>query len=259
MPTFLFDRIVFGPVYSRRLGISLGINLLPDNCKVCNFNCIYCECGLTFSQTAAKGSFPKKCDVYRCLEKELAFLKSNGEPIDAITFAGNGEPTLHPDFPQIIDDTIELRDNYFPNTCIAVLSNATTLNNSNVFQALGRVDKNILKLDSVYESTIKKINQPGKAFNLQQTIENLKAFDGNVIIQTLFLEGSHNGKDIGNTSDKEVEAWLQTIAEIKPKEVMVYTISRDTPLLGLQKAKPEKLGEIAAKVENLGFKVQISI
>ncbi len=258
MATFLFDKIVFGPVFSRRLGISLGINLLPNDCKVCNFNCIYCECGITPHFNLKNINFHKRENIFKALENKLIYLKKNNEVINTITFAGNGEPTLHPYFPEIIDDTIKLRNVYSPKINIAVLSNSTTIYNKKIFTALKKIDKNILKFDSAYKKTIEILNNPPKSFNIYQTIENLKKFNGQLIIQTLFIEGKHKGKIISNATDREIEAWLRLIKEIKPKEIMIYTIERDTPYPGLNKIPIEKLSEIAKKAEDLGFKIHIS-
>lgn len=256
MATFLFDSIVFGPIRSRRLGASLGINLLPINSKVCSFDCIYCECGWTDS--VDKGKLPTRVDVKNYLELKLEELQRNGAPLDVITYAGNGEPTLHPEFSEIIDDSIALRDKYFPQARIAVLSNSTMLNKPKVFEALKRVDQNILKLDSAFDSTVHLLNQPRVKFSTKELTENLKSFDGNLIIQTLFLRGIFNGKAIDNTTKTEVNGWLELIKVIKPKEVMIYTIARDTPATGLEKVSLNDLKKIAAKVEALGIPVQVS-
>ena len=194
MSTFLFDRIIFGPVKSRRLGVSLGINLLPASRKVCNFNCIYCECGWTFDKSKEKGSLPKREEIYKALEKKLSEMKAKNKPPDVITFAGNGEPTLHPDFPAIVDDCIDLRNKYFPDTRIAVLSNSTTITIPSVREALLKVDQNILKLDSGFDLTVRIHNQPRVNVKVTELIANLKQFNGQLIIQTLFLRGSYNGK-----------------------------------------------------------------
>lgn len=256
MATFLFDSIVFGPIRSRRLGASLGINLLPISSKVCSFDCIYCECGWTDS--VDKGKLPTRVEVKKHLMEKLEELQRNDKPLDVITFAGNGEPTLHPEFSEIIDDSIELRNKFFPTAKIAVLSNSTMLNKPKVFQALKKVDQNILKLDSAFDSTIQLLNQPRVKFNLNELVENLKSFEGNLIIQTLFLRGTFDGSIIDNTTTVEVDGWLKLVEAIKPKEVMIYTIARDTPAKGLEKVSLKDLKAIAAKVEVLGIPVQVS-
>ena len=259
MATFLFDEIIFGPVMSRRLGVSLGINLLPTRRKVCNFNCIYCECGLTEDIEKAVSHLPSRKDVYEALDLKLAEMKEKSQPPDVITYAGNGEPTLHPEFPGIIDDSIILRDRYFTEAKIAVLSNSTTIDNPNIKAALLKVDMNILKLDSAFDSTVKLHNQPRVKVNVQELINNLVGFNGDLIIQTLFLRGIFDGKVIDNTTPVEINAWLKAIERINPSEVMIYTISRDTPAGGqLNKVPLMELQEIARLVEKLGIKTQIS-
>ena len=254
----LFGEIVFGPVHSRRLGISLGVNLLPADGKVCTFDCIYCECGYNANRRTHT-ELPDRKAVYEALEKRLAAMKEAGEELNVITFAGNGEPTLHPQFPEIIDDTIKLRDTYFPEVKISVLSNAARIDDAGVFSALNRVDNNILKIDSVYDDTIRRINAPvAQRFSAEELIERLCRFNGKLIVQTLFLQGEHNGAVIDNTTDREVEGWIGAIRRIAPQKVMVYTIDRETPEKNLRKVLPEKLNEIARRVEALGIEVSVS-
>lgn len=259
MGTFLFDKIVFGPVKSRRLGISLGINLLPCNRKVCTFNCIYCECGWTLPSGPSGTSFPTREEVRTALSARLQEMKEKGNPADVITFAGNGEPTLHPDFPLITDDTIELRNRFFPSAKIAVLSNSSTIGNPAVKNALLKIDMNILKLDSAIDETIRIHNQPRVNITVEELIKNLASFEGHVIIQTLFVRGRYNGKVIDNTTPHEIDAWLKALARIKPEEVMIYTIARDTPEGGmLMKVPLQDLQRIAEMVEKLGIRTQVS-
>ncbi len=277
MSTFLFDRIIFGPVNSRRLGISLGINLLPNNLKICTFNCIYCECGWTLRKELSAGGgsafptssvsgrvggkkadFPPKAIVKRALEEKLKEMKNNNYSLDIITFAGNGEPTIHSEFAGIIKDTIELKNKYFPDVKIAVLSNSTMLHKEPVFDALKKIDLNILKLDSGIEDTIKLISKPLVNFNIEETIKNLMKFEGNLIIQTLFFRGIYNGVTIDNTTSKEIDAWLKLIKKIKPKSVMIYTFARDTSAGGLKKVSINELNKIAEKVKKLRIAVQVS-
>ena len=259
MATFLFDKIIFGPVKSRRLGVSLGINLLPVKRKICNFNCIYCECGWTGNIEKSLSHLPGRKQVYEALEAKLSEMKSKNQAPDVITYAGNGEPTLHPDFPGIIDDSIILRNKYFPDARIAVLSNSTTINKPEIKASLLKIDQNILKLDSAIKSTIETHNQPRVNINVKKLIENLAAFNGKVIIQTLFLRGTHKGKEIDNTTAVEIEAWLKAIEKINPSEVMIYTISRDTPEGSeLKKVPLAELKKIAALVDSLGIRTQVS-
>ena len=242
-----------------RFCVSLGINLLPTKRKICNFNCIYCECGWTQDIEKAVSHLPGREEVYNALDSKLSeLIKKNIIP-DVITYAGNGEPTLHPDFPGIIDDSIILRDKYFKKTRIAVLSNATTISNPLIKNALLKVDQNILKLDSAFDSTIKIHNQPRVNVNVEELINNLIGFDGKLIIQTLFLRGIHNGKVVDNTTRVEIREWLKAIERIKPSEVMIYTISRDTPEgARLKKVPLNELKEIAALVESIGIRTQVS-
>lgn len=258
MATFLFDEIIFGPVESRRLGVSLGINLLPTNAKVCSFDCIYCECGFTPKKYEEKVMLPSRRKVRERLEAKLLEMGKEKRLPDVITFAGNGEPTLHREFAGIIDDTIELRNQLAPDARIAVLSNATTLHRKPVFEALLKIKDNIQKLDSAFEETILQIDCPQGVFNLEKTIEQLVAFKGKVIIQTMFLRGSFKGKIVDNTSEKEISAWLELLKKINPLQVMIYTIARDTPVETLEKVPLEELNQIAERVRAAGLDVQVS-
>jgi len=258
MATFLFDKIIFGPIRSRRLGLSLGVNLLPTDSKVCSFDCIYCECGWNPKKREKKAVLPDRSEVKLLMEQKLTEMKQNQELPDVITFAGNGEPTLHPEFEGIIDDTIELRNRLTPNARIAVLSNASMLHKDSVLRALLKVEDNIQKLDSGIEETIRQIDCPVSGFKLSAVVENLKKFKGKVIIQTLFLRGNHNDEPIDNTTEEELTAWINILQEIKPEQVMIYTIDRDTPASGLEKVKLEELETIAGRIRSLGYKVQVS-
>jgi len=258
MNTFLFDQIVFGPIKSRRLGVSLGVNLLPTDCKVCNFNCIYCECGWNTPESIKNHKLPSRFDVYQSLEKKLQEMLEKNEKPDVITFAGNGEPTIHPTFSSIIDDTIELRNQYFPKAKISVLSNSTMIHKIHVVEALKKIDQNILKLDSAIYNTVLQMNQPTGKLDLEQLFVNLKEFNGSLIIQTLFTKGMHNGRMVDNTTDLELTEWAKIIKEIAPEKVMIYTIERNTPLSGLQKISEEELNTIAKRITQLGIEVQVS-
>lgn len=258
MATFLFDEIIFGPVQSRRLGVSLGVNLLPVNVKVCSFDCIYCECGFTPKKYKEKAILPTRQEVSQKLEEKLQTMAYEGQKPDVITFAGNGEPTLHPDFSGIIEDTIELRNQLAPKARIAVLSNATMLHKPTVFNALLKVDDNIQKLDSAFEETIELLDCPRGNFNLQNVVEQLKSFNGKVTIQTLFVKGEFKGQTVNNSTEKEISAWLGLLQKIQPEQVMIYTIARETPIDTLEKIPAEKLDAIALQIENDGFRVQVS-
>lgn len=239
--------------------MSLGINLLPASKKLCNFNCIYCECGWTTDTNKEKSRLPERDEIYRALELKLSDMKEKNQPPDVITFAGNGEPTLHPDFPGIVDDSIELRNKYFPKARIAVLSNSTTITIPRIKEALLKVDQNILKLDSGFDLTVKVHNQPRVNVKVAELISNLKSFKGQLIIQTLFLRGSYNGRIIDNTTPEEVDAWLKAIELIRPYEVMIYTISRGTPEGGqFLKVPLAGLKHIAGMVNNLGVRTTVS-
>ena len=258
MGTFLFDKTIFGPVRSRRLGISLGVNLLPNDSKVCSFDCIYCECGWTPRKRQTKAILPSRVEVTKNLRDKLIKMKQEGELPDVITFAGNGEPTLHREFAGIIDDTIALRDQFAPDCRIAVLTNATMNHKKDVFEALLKVEDNIQKLDSAFMETIEKLDCPMGRFNLNSTIDQLQKFGKQASIQTLFVRGKHRGKTIDNTTPEELEAWLGVIRKIEPKQVMVYTIARDTPAKNLEKVSIEELESIAQKVRAAGFDAQVS-
>lgn len=258
MSTFLFDQIIFGPIKSRRLGISLGVNLLPTDSKVCSFDCIYCECGWTPRKREQKAILPTRTEVQQKMKEKLEEMIGRNEFPDVITFAGNGEPTLHPEFEGIIDDTIDLRNQLTPSARIAVLSNATMLHKPSVIRALLKVEDNIQKLDSGFEETIRKIDCPSSNFRLKDVVENLKLFNGKVILQTLFLHGKFKDEIIDNTTEEELSEWLKLVQEIRPSQVMIYTIDRDTPASGLEKVKLEELNRIADRVREIGFEVQVS-
>jgi wyosine [tRNA(Phe)-imidazoG37] synthetase (radical SAM superfamily) len=258
MATFLFDKIIFGPVKSRRLGISLGINLLPSESKWCSFNCIYCECGWTSGGPYNREGYPPRLVIREELEKKLILMRDNNGLPDTITFAGNGEPTLHPDFGGIISDTLALRNRFAPGASVAVLSNGTMLDNPDVFKALEMVDQSILKIDSAREETMRLLNQPGEGFSVKRLVENISRFKGKFVLQTLFVRGTYKGVELDNTSPEELEQWLGLVKLLNPRQVMVYTIARDTPAAGLKKIPEEKLQEIARIVKNMGIEVQVS-
>ena len=248
MPTILFNEIIFGPVKSRRLGVSLGINLLPLFGKICTFDCVYCECGMNADNQT--GSLPKASEVYAALRAKLVEMKEVGPAPDVITFAGNGEPTIHPEFSLIIDQTISLRNEFFPNARVSVLSNATQIDNPSVYNALIKVDQAILKLDSAFDETVRILNRPlAKAFTVRKLVENMKAFNGNLIIQTLFIRGSYRGETFDNTTEEEVSAWIALLQEINPESVMIYAIERETPVKSVEKISLKELNAIAKRVK----------
>ncbi len=254
---FLFNQIIFGPVRSRRLGVSLGVNLLPVDAKICSFDCIYCECG--FNTTMKETPLPTRSQVFESLEAKLQQMKADNELPDVITFAGNGEPTLHPEFEGVIDDTILLRDRYCPQSKVSVLSNSTRVHKPEVFRALQKVENNIMKFDSAFDETVQRLDRPvGKSFTVKWVIDQLKKFDGRLIIQTMFLRGMVGGSMLDNTTDTEVEAWIAALHEINPQQVMIYTIDRETPTTGLQKIPLTELEKIAARVRAEGFDVSVA-
>ncbi len=258
MSTILHASPVFGPVHSRRLGISLGINLMPADGKICTFDCIYCECGRN-GDFRPRQARPTRGEVRSRLEEVLRQMQAGGTAPDVLTFAGNGEPTAHPDFAQIIADTVSLRDTYCPAARISVLSNATMLHRKEVFDALMLVDNNIQKLDTVDSRYISLVDQPQQpGYRVETVVERLAAFRGHVIIQTMFLQGTFGNHDVGNTSPRFVEPWLQALKRIAPEQVMVYTVERETPISTLRKATHEQLDRIAAQVEALGIACSVS-
>lgn len=256
--TFLFDNVIIGPIHSRRMGISLGVNLLPLNSKLCNFDCIYCECGWNEKVQGIKPRFNSKQVVLENLEDMLSKLAKDGKGLDVITFAGNGEPTTHPDFAEIIDRTLELRDKYFPNVKVSVLTNATLINRDKVRHALEKVDIAMLKIDAVTPEMINLINEPNASYSLQDVLDGIKKFNGEVIIQTMFLRGEKNGMSVDNTVENELQKWLEVIKEIAPDKVVIYTIDRDTPLKTLSKVPVEDLERIGQMVEDLGIKCEVT-
>ncbi len=256
MDTFLFDETIFGPIYSRRLGNSLGINLLPCNRKICSFDCVYCECGWTLNEVEQKG-MPERRMVKNLLEKKLIDLINTHNIPDSLTFAGNGEPTLHPNFNEIIDDTITLRNHYFPKAKISVLSNATQINKPEILSALLKIENRILKLDAGSNEMFQRINHPSSAITLQDIITGLLSFKGNVTIQTLFLRGNISGLPIDNTTEKEINLWLEHLKIINPERVMIYPIARNTPLDNIEIISKEELNQIGRKVQSLGIETEI--
>lgn len=257
MSTILFPSPIFGPVHSRRLGISLGINLLPADGKICSFDCIYCECGLNGSHRPHL-KMPSRALVRSELEGKLAKMAAAGQKPDAITFAGNGEPTGHPEFAQIVDDVIKLRDRFAPKAKISVLTNAFHILRPEVFAALQRVDNALLKLDTVNLEYIELVNRPQGRYDLERLVEKMKAFEGNCMIQTMFMKGSWEGKSVDNTSERFVGPWLAAVKAIRPKLVTIYTIDRETPDKSLEKATHEELDRIAARLREAGLECTVS-
>lgn len=254
--TVLFHSTVFGPIRSRRLGVSLGINLSPDDGKVCSFDCLYCEAGFNSQGTGTTG-FPSRTKVSRDLEEKLKAMTVEGVTPDVITFSGNGEPTLHPEFAGIIDDVIALRDKYFPKAKISVLTNSTRIDEPLVRDALMKIDNNILKLDSGVEETMRLLDRPvSKRFTLDMLIPQLAVFGDKGIIQTMLLRGEHEGQLVDNTTEEELKALAKAYRAIAPSEVMLYSIDRSTPAEKLRRVEKEELQQIAHRLEEMsGIKI----
>lgn len=250
----LFDTIVYGPIHSRRLGVSLGINLMPTIAKLCTFDCVYCECG--WNQPVSHPLLPTREQVREALSLKLS---SQSSQLDVITFSGNGEPTLHPDFLGIIQDTCALRDQYCPQAKISVLSNSTQLGRPDVVEALRLCDNRILKLDSAIDATMHLIDQPvNPNLSVEQITQWLSVFEGDFTLQTCFLRGEYNGQIIDNTTSEELSAWYAMVQRLQPKHVMIYVIDRATPLQTLSKIPAPEMEAIAAPLRKKGINVIVS-
>lgn len=247
-----FDEIVFGPIFSRRLGASLGVNLLPKKGKLCNFDCVYCECGWN-KDGRSDGKFPRLLEIEKALEEKMSKAVAEGVGVDSITFSGNGEPTIHPDFAQVIDVTLRLRDRYFPDAKVSVLSNATMIGRKDVAEALMRVDNPILKIDASSDELVRQINKPAGPYSLADVIDNLRKFDGRFILQTMFLRSP----DFDTASEKALAAWMDIVRDLKPREVMVYTIDRETPDKSLGKYTVEEMTAMVQPLIDEGYSIQI--
>lgn len=251
----LFPSIVYGPIRSRRLGVSLGVNLMPTDAKLCSFDCVYCECG--WNQPVLHPQLPTRQQVREALNSQLSTVNSQ---LDVITFSGNGEPTMHPDFLGIIQDTCALRDQYCPNARVSVLSNSTQLGRVEVVQALKLCDNRILKLDSAIDATMRLIDKPvNPHLTVAQVMEWLQQFDGDFTLQTCFLRGDYHGQVIDNTTSEELAAWYQAVEILHPKQVMIYVIDRATPLQTLEKIPAEQMQAIAKPLLDKGIEVIISV
>lgn len=247
-----FDDIVFGPIVSRRLGSSLGVNLLPSKGKLCNFDCIYCECGWN-RDGAQDRTLPSYEDVCKALQEKIPALSEAGTDVDSITFSGNGEPTVHPDFAAIVDKVLELRNEYYPQAKVSVLSNATMLGRDDIRKALMRIDNPILKIDASDDELVGKINKPSGVYLLEDTVKWLKEFDGDFILQTMFLRSP----EFDLSEPEQLERWMNIVREVRPREIMVYTIDRETPDKSLEKYTVEEMKAFVAPLVAEGFKVQV--
>ena len=256
----LFGEIVYGPIHSRRLGVSLGMELMPLEHKLCTFNCVYCECG--WNEPVDHPQLPTRSEVREALEaklQSLPFREGQGVGLSTITFSGNGEPTLHPDFLGIIEDTCALRDQYCPAAKVSVLSNSTQLGRPDVVKALKRCDNRILKLDAGTDEMMRRIDLPvNKELTVERIMGWLAAFEGDFTLQTCFLRGEHDGKPIDNTTPEELDAWYRAVERLRPKQIMIYVIDRKTPEERLEKISREEMERIAAPLIAKGFEVSIS-
>jgi len=253
MSTILYPSPIFGPIHSRRLGVSLGINLLPADGKVCTFDCIYCECGLNGEHRPTL-PMPSREEVRTALERRLQDMAANGPSPDVLTFAGNGEPTCHPDFASIIADTIELRNRYFPCAKVSVLSNATQIHRQTVREALMTIDNNILKLDTLLPDATMAIDRPTGHYATDRIVDDMQKFDGHVIIQTIYFHRDNEPDD----TQPAIDQYIDTLRIVRPQQVMLYTIDRETPTPGLTKATHEELDSIADEIRKAGFDCQVS-
>ena len=257
MSTVIYDSPVFGPIHSRRLGISLGINLLPKGGKVCSFDCIYCECGLN-KERRTKNPLPTADEVVDGLKEKLQALRQEGIVPDVLTFAGNGEPTLHPHFPEIVDRVREVRDCLCPSAKMSILSNATQIRRPEIREALMHFDNNILKLDTVSPIYINNVDRPQGHYDVEEQIACLAMFQGKCIIQTMLMQGEYEGHNLDNTTDEYVIPYLEALKRIKPRAVMLYTLDRETPVSGPQKAEPWAMEAIAERIRELGIETSVS-
>lgn len=247
-----FDDIVFGPIFSRRLGSSLGVNILPTVGKLCNFDCIYCECGWN-KDGKTDGRFPSLAEVEAALESKMSRAAADGTPVDSITFSGNGEPTVHPDFAEIVEVTVRLRDKYFPNAKVSVLSNAVLVGRKEIADALKKVDNPILKIDASSDELVQMINKPVGPYHLKDIVDALKGFDGDFVLQTMFLRSP----EFDTASAQALKGWMDIVRELRPREIMVYTIDRETPDKSLGKYTVEEMTAFVQPLLDEGFKIQI--
>lgn len=257
MSTILFNEIVFGPVISRRLGISLGVNLLPRYGKFCNFDCIYCECGFN-SDGRGDNKLPEVLEVREAIMSKIANHDRTLGEIDTITFSGNGEPTLHPSFSEIIDLTLEIRDLYAPRAKVSVLTNGSGLGKPGIKEALKKVDNAIVKIDSAFDHTVYLIDRPQFPYSVSKVTESLANLKGIYVLQTMFLRGKFNGEVIDNTTQDQIEAWYQVVRSTSPREIMVYTIDRETPAKELEKVSVSEMEKIVKPLAEMGYKVSVS-
>ena len=247
-----FDDIVFGPIFSRRLGSSLGVNILPSKGKLCNFDCVYCECGWNKDGIADR-RFPTYEEIVTAFEDKMSSLSEEGTKVDSITFSGNGEPTMHPDFPKIVDAVLDCRDRFFPQAKVSVLSNAFLVGRPSVAEALKRVDNPILKIDASSDELVSQINKPVGIYRLNEIVDALRGFDGDFILQTMFLKSP----DFDTAAPEALQKWMDIVRELHPREIMVYTIDRETPDKSLGKYTVEEMTALVQPLLDEGYKIQI--
>ena len=258
----IYPSPIFGPIKSRRLGISLGVNIMPGDGKWCSFDCVYCECGLN-KDHHPKEPLPTPEEVHDKLESTLQQMRESGERLDVITFSGNGEPTMHPMFSRIVDNVLSLRNEYYPEAKVTVLSNSTQIYRQDVFDALMKVDNALMKMDTVSEKYIHTVDQPAGNYNLQLIVERLADMNGHAVIQTMFMKGSIKDRDgktvsVDNCNDEYITPYIEALKKIKPRQVMIYTLDREWPTEGLEKADHETMDRIADKIRNAGFETSVS-
>ena len=247
-----FDDIVFGPIISRRLGSSLGVNILPSKGKLCNFDCVYCECGWNKDGVADR-RFPTYEEIVSAFEERMSSLAAEGTRVDSITFSGNGEPTMHPDFPKIVDAVLECRDRFFPHAKVSVLSNAFLVARPSVAEALKRVDNPILKIDASSDELVRLINKPVGSYHLDDIVHALRGFEGNFILQTMFLRSP----DFDTATEEALQKWMDIVRDLRPREIMVYTIDRETPDKSLGKYSVQEMTDMVRPLIDEGFNIQI--
>lgn len=257
MQTVMFHSTIFGPIHSRRLGVSLGVNLLPDDGKICSFDCLYCEAGYNAQGSGTTG-LPSREKVREDLRSKLTEMRGEGKELNVITFSGNGEPTLHPEFPGIVDDTIALRDEFYPEAKVSVLTNGTRARNPEVAAALRRVDNNIIKLDSAIRPTMRALDRPtDPGYGPEQAIEIIAPLADTCIVQTMLTRGTHDGHRVDNTTEEELDALIEAYRKLMPREVMLYSLDRPTPEKSLEKVSREELEAFGNRVKELGIEVQV--
>lgn len=255
----LFENTIVGPIRSRRLGSSLGVNLLPLHHKICSYDCIYCECGWNRESEMGDIQYVSPAQVREMLERRLQELKAENAQIDSITFAGNGEPTLYPEFPEIVDIVTEMRDRYYPQAATTILTNATQLIRPEIFAALQKLDNPTLKLDAGFADMRNRINLPNeKACTFEQLKECLIRFGSRCIIQTLLFDGTTDeGENVTNIDPEGFAAYLEIVKQIRPKFVQLYALDRATPAKHLRKLAPEELNIYAEKLRAEGIETKI--